>query len=284
MARARRVKVEGDAFYHVISRITNRSFLFKDREIKQVFLNMLYKVSDFSGVEVATYVIMDNHFHLCVKIRKDEELTESEILRRIGVLYGEDRKRLLEKELALLRENNDEVLAKAELERYRKRMGDLSEFVKTFKQRLTQWYNAKYNHQGTLWEGRFKSVLVEGGSQLWNLVSYIHQNPIRAKLVENVIDYEFSAPGAAARGDLRAINGLALVGADPVENNVEFKTKDSRFTNSIILGSSEFVSKMAKLHEDCFGNVKVKVRPYTLGVLTSYATHGQRSTVRKSVG
>jgi REP element-mobilizing transposase RayT len=288
MARIKRIKAEGKAFYHIISRITNKSFLLKNREIKQVFINMLYKTAEFSGVDVVTYVVMDNHFHLCVKIEKEENLTESEILRRIGILYGENQKLLLEKQLILLRENNEESLAIAKLERFHKRMGDLSEFVKTFKQRLSQWYNTNYNHQGTLWEGRFKSVLVEDGTQLHNLVSYIHQNPIRAKIVENVIDYEFSAPGAAAKGDKRALNSLSMLGIYDSENNVQFKTKDSRFSNCMILGNSEFVKNMATLHTRCFGNVKVKVKAHILGLLTSYATHGQRSglinSLVKSVG
>ena len=71
--------------------------------------------------------------------------------------------------------------------------GDLSEFMKTFKQRVSQWYNSNYSHEGTLWGGRFKSVLVEDGRYLRNLVAYIHGNPIRAGLVTRAADYEWSA-------------------------------------------------------------------------------------------
>ena len=74
----------------------------------------------------------------------------------------------------------------AELAKLRLRMGDLSEFMKTFKQRVSQWYNANYLHEGTLWGGRFKSVLVEDGRYLRNLVAYIHGNPIRAGLVTQI--------------------------------------------------------------------------------------------------
>jgi hypothetical protein len=40
-------------------------------------------------------------------------------------------------------------------------MGDLSVFMKIFKQCFTQWYNRKNRRQGTLWEDRFRSVAVE---------------------------------------------------------------------------------------------------------------------------
>ena len=106
--------------------------------------------------------VMDNHFHLCVRVPKREgEIPESEILRRVGVLYGENRRDALEKRLAGFREEGDDTTVAAELAKLRARMGDLSEFMKTFKQRVSQWYNSNYSHEGTLWGGRFKSVLVE---------------------------------------------------------------------------------------------------------------------------
>ncbi|MFU8894079.1 MAG: hypothetical protein ACNA8L_10660 [Luteolibacter sp.] len=42
-------------------------------------------------------------------------------------------------------------------------MHDLSEFMKGVIQRFTQWYNDKHKRSGTLWERRFKSVVVEDG-------------------------------------------------------------------------------------------------------------------------
>ena len=42
------------------------------------------------------------------------------------------------------------------------RMGDVSVFMKEFKQRFSRWYNRRTERFGTLWAERFKSVLVEG--------------------------------------------------------------------------------------------------------------------------
>ena len=162
MARIARIKAEGEAFYHVVSRIANKAFLLDNCEKKRVFVNMMHRAADFSGVDVITYVVMDNHFHLCVRVpRREGEVPESEVLRRVGVLYGEDRRDALEKCLAGFREEGDDTTVAAELAKLRARMGDLSEFMKTLKQRVSQWYNSNYSHEGTLWSGRFKSVLVE---------------------------------------------------------------------------------------------------------------------------
>ena len=277
MARIARIKAEGEAFYHVVSRIANKAFLLNDAEKKRVFVNMMHRTADFSGVDVITYVVMDNHFHLCVKIPEREgEVPESEILRRVGVLYGKDRRDALERRLAGCREEGDDAAADAELARLRSRMGDLSEFMKTFKQRVSQWYNSNYGHEGTLWGGRFKSVLVEDGRYLRNLVAYIHGNPIRAGLVTRAADYEWSAPGAAAKGDIRARKGLSLLGVEWGEGG--FAVRDGRFVNGVIIGSRAFVGEMASRHSLCFGDVAVKVRQFVLGMVKTCATHGQRST------
>ena len=129
MARIARIKAEGEAFYHVVSRIANKAFLLNNDENKEVFVNMLHRAAEFSGIDVITYVVMDNHFHLCVRVPKQEgEVSESEILRRVGVLYGEDRRAALEKRLAGYREEGDDISVAAEIEKLRARMGDLSEF------------------------------------------------------------------------------------------------------------------------------------------------------------
>ena len=277
MARIARIKAEGEAFYHVVSRIANKAFLLNNDEKKEVFVNILHRAADFSGVDVITYVVMDNHFHLCVRVPKREgEVSESEILRRVGVLYGEDRQVVLEKRLAGYRKEGDDIAVVAELEKLRARMGDLSEFMKTLKQRVSQWYNSNYGHEGTLWSGRFKSVLVEDGRYLNNLIAYIHGNPIRAGIVTRAADYKWSAPGAAAKGDARAKKGLSLLGVSVWDGG--FAVRDGRFVNGMIIGSKAFVNKMASMHSLCFGEVTVKVRQFVLGMVKTYATHGQRST------
>jgi len=90
-----------------------------------------------------------------------------------------------------LREGNED--AAAIRERLQARMHDLSEFMKTVKQRFSIWYNRNHgDRRGTLWMERFKSVLVEGaGNPLQTMAAYIDLNPVRAGLVEDPKDYRF---------------------------------------------------------------------------------------------
>jgi hypothetical protein len=76
-------------------------------------------------------------------------------------------------------------------------MYDLSEFMKGVKQRFTQWYNREHGRTGTLWEGRFKSVLVEGGFAARVVAAYIDLNPVRAGMVSRPEDYRWSSYGVA---------------------------------------------------------------------------------------
>lgn len=274
MARVNRIKADGTAYYHVISRVANQAFLFKADKIKDTVVNMLYRAAQFSGVDVLSYVVMTNHFHLCIRITEKMKVSDDEILRRVGILYGEDRREKLKGEIEKLRKDGDGERADAIFERYRLRMGDLSEFMKTFKQRVTQWFNANYSHEGTLWAGRFKSVLLEEGQYVSNVVDYIHNNPVRAGIVTHFSKYKWSAAGAAAIGDHRALKGLSLVGE---WGEGWFTIRDRRLGNGKILGSKGFVKRMSNEHSYCFKNSVRKVRSIISGKIEIYMTHGQRS-------
>ena len=94
-------------------------------------------------------------------------------------------------------------------DRYLRRMWDISLFMKTLKQRFTQWFNRKHRRKGTLWEDRFRSVLVQAaGEPLAAMATYIDLNPIRANMVEDPKDYRWSGYGAAMGGDGKAIDGI----------------------------------------------------------------------------
>lgn len=57
----------------------------------------------------------------------------------------------------------------------------------------TQRYNVRNKCDGTLFRGRYKSILVDADSYLLELVRYIHRNPLRAGLVEKLGAYTWSS-------------------------------------------------------------------------------------------
>ena len=63
--RTNRIKAEGEGYYHVISRIVNREYLMDDDE-KDFFVGLMRRAETFSAVQVLTFAVLDNHFHILV--------------------------------------------------------------------------------------------------------------------------------------------------------------------------------------------------------------------------
>lgn len=203
--RRARVKVEGNAYYHVMSRCALQQFLLTD-DIKEMFLKILRRAEVFSGTRVVNFCIMDNHFHLLVNVPSRKEVSDEELDERLNVLYGAEKVAKIHKRWDLFRANGAPDAVEEERSAFRKRMYDLSEFMKTFKQRFSLWYCSNHGHiEGTIWQGAFHSVLVEGRHDALNAISaYITLNPVRAGIVKDARDYAWSAYGAAEKGDRRA--------------------------------------------------------------------------------
>ena len=206
--RRPRIKVDGEGIYHVVSRIGGRRFLLDDKE-KGILLGMIRRAAAFSGVEVYTYAIMDNHFHLLVRVSGKREVPEAELRRRVVALYGAERAGKLFAEWEKRERKGKSAAVEAEKERLKKRMHDLSQFCKTFKEAYTQDYNRRHDNTGTIWEGRFKSLLLEGSARaLLTVAGYIHLNPVRAGTAETAEKAGNTGYGAACGGDAAARDGL----------------------------------------------------------------------------
>ena len=209
--RTSRVKADGSGYYHGMSRVIERRFLLGDHE-KHVFRKIMRACETFCGVRIITYALMSNHFHILVYVPEQGEISDAELARRLEALYTKSRAGEIMGELRKLRTEGFAQEAERLKGSFTYRMGDVSEFFKTLKQRFTQWYNRKNNRRGTLWEERFKSVLVEGrGNVLATMAAYIDLNPVRAGLVEDPKDYRFCGYGEAVAGITVAREGLAKV-------------------------------------------------------------------------
>jgi REP element-mobilizing transposase RayT len=170
------------------------------------------KSEDFSGLRILNYAILSNHFHILVEVPPPAPVPEAEVGRRVRVLYGERQAKEILDRWEQWRAAGQGRLAEEELGRFRARMNDVSQFVKTLKLRYTLSYNTRYERDGTLWEGRFKSVLVEGSETALSAVAaYIDLNPVRAAIVQDPKDYRWSGYGEASGGGKLARAGLAAV-------------------------------------------------------------------------
>jgi REP element-mobilizing transposase RayT len=201
----------GVGYYHVISRIAGQRFLM-DAEEKNRLMELLYRAAEFSGVDVLTFALMDNHFHLMLRVPQARPVDDADLVRRMRVLYGEAKtQRVLEDwdRWEKKGEGSRVVKAKALL---RERLFDLSEFCKTLKQHYSMSYNLRHGYSGSIWGARFKSMILSADYEtLMTVGAYIELNPVRASVVHEARDYAWSGCGQAFRGHAGARRGLRLL-------------------------------------------------------------------------
>lgn len=186
---------------------------------KSYFHFWMRRLERFTGVQVVTYCLMSNHFHLLVRVPEKATmamLDASELRNLLPLIYRgrqlSDAVQELDRAASTFDTTGDSSWLKQVLERYHARRYDLASFVKDLKQRFTQWYNGRNQRTGTLWEDRFHSVLVEGSENtLLTMAAYIDLNPIRAGLVADPKDYRWSGYGEAVAGKTVARGGLGAI-------------------------------------------------------------------------
>jgi putative transposase len=69
----------------------------------------------------------------------------------------------------------------------------VSQMMQSLGRRYVKYFNHSNNRTGTLWEGRFKSSLIDSDIYLLTCMCYIELNPVRARMVEHPAEYKWSS-------------------------------------------------------------------------------------------
>lgn len=204
MRIARNVLINSDhpQFFHVISRVVDKKFIFNAQECA-VFHKMMRQFESFSGVKIHAFCIMSNHFHLLIQVPIcPPNISEEDIRNRMSHIYSPEKLLEFDEFIQFHRDNGNLNAINAFYQGMRKRMFNLSIFIKDLKQKFTRWYNIEHNRKGTLWEERFKSVLIQGcGNTLQKIASYIELNPVRAGIVSDPGTYKWNSYSEAVSGN-----------------------------------------------------------------------------------
>ena len=165
-------------YFHLINRISGQpvDLPFGDAE-KEKLIKTVHELCQLYVIQPLACVVMGNHFHLLVHAPA-EPPTSEEAIRRFHTYYG-DKQVLTEKETLNLPE----------------RLRDISKFMHSLEHPFTCWFNRTRPGQprhGSLWQGRFKSVILEPQS-VFSCLAYIELNPARAKIVDDPADYRFGS-------------------------------------------------------------------------------------------
>lgn len=261
MARTARIKTTGVgvSYYHVMSRANDRRLLFERGGVRTRLVDALAKAAAFSGVTLVAYVAMGNHFHAVCRVeRTGEKVGEETLLARVAALKGEARAGEVAARWKELRLRGAEKAVEAEQDALRARMNDVSAFVKTFKETFDVAFKRERPYSGSIWNGRFKSTLVEDGKYLSDCIRYVEHNPIRAGLARRVRDYAW----CSCHEDAPAGTVPEWLGR-----------KVAQIGSGKVFGSEAYVRRMSGELGDRFGVRRVVAR--AVGEI-GYATHGHR--------
>jgi REP element-mobilizing transposase RayT len=140
----------------------------------------------------------------------------------------------------------------------RTRQANLSRAMHWFSGTYTRRFNNRHGRSGHLFQGRFKSMLVQNDAYVLQLSCYIHRNPLRAGLVQRLADYPWSSYSVYAYGQkppewLSA--GLILSHFNVANPHRAYRKKVQRyaqeekrlwedFRHGFILGSKKFVASV----------------------------------------
>ncbi len=219
MHRPRLIGWEDSSVYHVVSRTAGRSYLFGPAE-REMFGRMLDKAARFCGIEILTWCCLSNHFHLLIRISDSESQNlrsrlrndPQALLKHLEIIYQKSDVREISMEIEELRNEEHDAAAAAIVEKFLRRIGSLSVFIKELKQRYSIWFNSNHGRDGTLWNARFRSVLVENSAiALRTVASYIELNPVRAGIVNDPKDYRWCGYAQAMGGVSSARSGLRQI-------------------------------------------------------------------------
>jgi len=160
-----------------MSRTALDGFPLKDVE-KDFMLDLIKRFSALYFTEILGFCIMDNHFHLLVKMIPEYHFTNEDIRKRFEAFFGGSRE-----------------FVEGQIPYWREKLSSLSEFVREIKVGFARFYNRRHNRRGYFWGDRFKSVIVDKGETLVNCLAYIDLNPLRAGLVDRPEDYRWNSLG-----------------------------------------------------------------------------------------
>ncbi len=189
IARQRQVCPECTPYYHCVNRcvrraflcgddaLTGRSFAHRKRWIEEQFT----KLSAAFAIEVCAYAVMDNHYHVVLKlcrVRAENWAVDEVHARWYQLFKGHP---------LIDRCRRGEVLTEAELSLvrsltriWRERLTELSWFMRCLNEAIARRANAEDGCKGRFWEGRFKSQALLDETALLTCLSYVDLNPIRA--------------------------------------------------------------------------------------------------------
>jgi REP element-mobilizing transposase RayT len=190
-ARKRQISLADTPYYHCVTRCVRRAFLCGEDKVsgqsyehrRGWIENKLLALTQVFAIDVCAYAVMSNHSHIVLFVDEAQATswTMEEVLTRWHQLF---KGTLLTQQYlrgeALIEPLQKIVLETAEV--YRKRLMDISWFMRIINETIAKQANKEDNCTGRFWESRFKSQALLDEAALAACMAYVGLNPVRAKV------------------------------------------------------------------------------------------------------
>ena len=189
IARKQLISLDDTPFYHVVSRCVRRSFLcgfdkysntsFEHR--RQWIVDRVKFLSSTFNIDICSYAIMSDHYHLVLKVNSTKDWSIKQVLIHWSCLckLPFHCQKFMDKE-PLNKAEMELVILLAE--KFRKRLMNISWFMKFLNQDIALRANNEDDCKGHFWEARFKSQALLDERALLTVMAYVDLNPIRAAM------------------------------------------------------------------------------------------------------
>ena len=172
-----------DTYYHIYNRGTNGENIFVQERNYEYFLK-LYEKHISPIADTFAYCMLRNHFHIAVRIKSKEEITET-----LKVSSTNQNR---------VKQDNPTNPDNGQL---RKPLGSVipetyaSQKFSNFFNAYAKSINIAYSRTGSLFEHPFGRIPIKNDRQFWTVIAYIHQNPQKHKFVDDFRDWKYSSYG-----------------------------------------------------------------------------------------
>lgn len=164
-SKKQQLKLEFNSVYHIYNCGINGCSIFMFDDDYDQFLYRLDKYIN-PIADIYAWALLGNHFHLLIKIKKEEEISTLKELH------------LLENKMKELSETKKPDINK--------------QFAHLFNS-YSNYYNNKHARHGALFERAFKRKKIENKEYFKRCLIYIHQNPIKHGFVNDIREYQHTS-------------------------------------------------------------------------------------------
>ena len=271
--RKKLISLESTPYYHVMGRCVRRGYLCGEdattgknyEHRRQWIVNRLALLSEVFAIDVLAYAVMQNHYHVVIRVnsKAGRSLSNTEVMDRWSKLYGLPI--VLSQFKAGSLPKDDVPRAQQLIDIRRRRLLDISWFMKSLNEYIARLANAEDVCTGAFWEGRFKSQALLDEKALLTCMSYVDLNPIRAKIAETPEESEYTSIQLRCNAKIKAKVRLALF-----KDETDHEDSPIPYTRNEYLKLVDWAGRMQR--NDKSGFISAKQPP----ILTRLGLEGEK--------